>query len=649
MPSSGSTSNLFLDLGSASTIGNGAFYVGTSGTGNLTILNGATLTTTGASAIGLNSGSVGTATVTGTGSGWTVSSTLRVGSSGTGTLNIQNGGAVSAPALEVGENLGSIGTFSLSGNLAAFSTTGTADIGGSSASTPAASATLNIGTGSTMTLSGTTNFRTNARVNVTGGTLNLSTVNITTGALFNWSAGTINFATAPTITPAILDALLNSTHTLGAGRTLGASAGTFTLSSPLSLTGGNINVPTLDLNSNLSVGAFSTVLTSGTITLETGTTTEINNFGYLGGAAGVINNGGTLQLDGSLANITGLVTNTAGFIHGTGRFVAGLNNGAAGTIRAETGDHLIIDTTGPTNAGTIELAGGTVEYSKTLTNLAGGTISGRGVFRGNSSSPGAVGLTNQGVLSFSAGLTDIYGDVNNTGAGQIVVGGGSTATFYDDVVNNGTEIRTVTGSRSVFFGSVSGAGPFTGGGVVELDGDLKPGNSPANVSFGGNVVIGPTAGTDIELAGTTKGGQYDSLTVAGNVSLSGTLNVVLLNGFVPAAGQSFNIMSAAGGITGTFDAMNLPALAGGLSLGVTYTTNAINVSVAGILGDYNHNGVVDAGDYVVWRKSVGQSGSALAADSNGDGVVDSNDYNFWRHPLRSNRGHIRRQRSRGGP
>ncbi len=481
-----------------------------------------------------------------------------------------------------------------------------------------------------MSLNGTTNLRTNTRVNVTGGTLNLNTLNVTSGAVINWTAGTINFATAPTITPSLLDTLLTSTHTLGAGRTLSATAGTFTLSSPLSVAGGNISVPTLDLNSNISIGSFSTVLASNTITLEPGTTTEVNNFGYLGGAAGVINNGGTLQLDGSLANITGLVTNTAGFIRGTGRFVAGLNNGAAGTIRAETGDHLIIDTTGPTNAGTIELAGGTVEYSKTLTNLAGGTISGRGVFRGSSSSPGSVGLTNQGVLSFSAGLTDINGDVNNTGAGKIVVGGGSTATFYDDVVNNGSEIRTVTGSRSVFFGDVSGAGPFTGGGVVELDGDLKPGNSPANVSFGGNVVIGPTAGTDIELAGTTKGTNYDSLTVAGNVSLSGTLNVSLIGGFVPSAGQTFNIMSAAGGITGKFDAMNLPALASGLSLGVTYTTNAINVSVVGILGDYNHDGTIDSGDYVVWRNTLGQSGSALAADSNSDGVVNSNDYNFWR-------------------
>jgi hypothetical protein len=41
-------------------------------------------------------------------------------------------------------------------------------------------------------------------------------------------------------------------------------------------------------------------------------------------------------------------------------------------------------------------------------------------------------------------------------------------------------------------------------------------------------------------------------------------------------------------------------------------------------GDYNKNGVVDAADYVLWRKGD------LAADSNGDTLVDQTDYDFWR-------------------
>lgn len=160
---------------------------------------------------------------------------------------------------------------------------------------------------------------------------------------------------------------------------------------------------------------------------------------------------------------------------------------------------------------------------------------------------------------------------------------------------------------------------------------MKPGNSPANVTFGGSVVIGATAGTDIELAGTTKGAQYDSLTIAGSVSLSGDLNVLLIGGFTPSAGQSFNILTAAGGIGGTFDSTNLPALAGGLYFNLAYAPTTITLSVAGILGDYNRNGTIDAADYILWRKSLSLTGSALAADGNNNGVIDPADFTIWRN------------------
>jgi hypothetical protein len=378
----------------------------------------------------------------------------------------------------------------------------------------------------------------------------------------------------------------------------------------------------------MDIGAFGTVVAT-TLTINPGGTVHVRDFGTLGATTTVNNNGGTLLLDGSLANVIGLATNTAGFIRGTGRFRQGLNNFANGTVRVESGDHIIVDTAAPTNAGVIELAGGTVQYTGALSNLAGGTISGRGVFRGSAGAPGGTGITNNGVMSFSAGITDIYGDVNNPAGGKIVAAGASTVTFFDDVINNG-DIKTVAGSRSVFFGSVTGAGTFTGTGVVELEGDLKPGNSPANVSFGGDVNIAATAGLNIELGGATKGTQYDALTIAGSASLSGAFEASLIDGFVPAPGQSFEIITAAGGINGTFDSINLPALAGGLFFNLAYAPTAVTLSVAGLLGDYNHNGDIDAADYILWRKSMSQTGNALAADGNRNGVIDSGDFNFWR-------------------
>ena len=54
-----------------------------------------------------------------------------------------------------------------------------------------------------------------------------------------------------------------------------------------------------------------------------------------------------------------------------------------------------------------------------------------------------------------------------------------------------------------------------------------------------------------------------------------------------------------------------------------------------IFGDYNGDGHVDAADYIVWRKSSGQSGADLPADGTGpagvpDGIVNRLDFAHWR-------------------
>jgi GH25 family lysozyme M1 (1,4-beta-N-acetylmuramidase) len=51
-----------------------------------------------------------------------------------------------------------------------------------------------------------------------------------------------------------------------------------------------------------------------------------------------------------------------------------------------------------------------------------------------------------------------------------------------------------------------------------------------------------------------------------------------------------------------------------------------------VAGDYNRNGVVDTGDYVAWRNSMGST-IDLAADGNNNGVVDSGDFSYWRARL----------------
>lgn len=58
---------------------------------------------------------------------------------------------------------------------------------------------------------------------------------------------------------------------------------------------------------------------------------------------------------------------------------------------------------------------------------------------------------------------------------------------------------------------------------------------------------------------------------------------------------------------------------------------ALSVSAAGLPGDYNQDGIVDAADYVVWRNSEGQTVAVgSGADGNLDGQISSTDFDVWR-------------------
>jgi hypothetical protein len=102
------------------------------------------------------------------------------------------------------------------------------------------------------------------------------------------------------------------------------------------------------------------------------------------------------------------------------------------------------------------------------------------------------------------------------------------------------------------------------------------------------------------------------------LSLGSTLQVSLINGFKPVAGNTFDILDW-GSLSGTFNSIQLPTLANGLQWNASqlYTTGVFSIDVAGIPGDFNHNGVVDAADYVVWRKGLGTT-------------YTQSDYDVWR-------------------
>ena len=56
-------------------------------------------------------------------------------------------------------------------------------------------------------------------------------------------------------------------------------------------------------------------------------------------------------------------------------------------------------------------------------------------------------------------------------------------------------------------------------------------------------------------------------------------------------------------------------------------------------GDYNGDGVVDAADYVIWRKDLAYLVEPYSsADANGNGVVDYQDYESWYNNFRAGSG-----------
>ena len=86
--------------------------------------------------------------------------------------------------------------------------------------------------------------------------------------------------------------------------------------------------------------------------------------------------------------------------------------------------------------------------------------------------------------------------------------------------------------------------------------------------------------------------------------------------------------------------------------GFTTTVNAtlttggkeVQIVLPFILGDYNHNGVVDAADYTVWRDSLGKAVAVgVGADGNGNGLIDAGDYQRLATTLRPKTPHRLRQ------
>lgn len=186
--------------------------------------------------------------------------------------------------------------------------------------------------------------------------------------------------------------------------------------------------------------------------------------------------------------------------------------------------------------------------------------------------------------------------------------------LIDGVFTNNGTVNGPTGAGEflVFNDQVNGAGNYTGN--IQFSQGFSPGNSPAVISFEGDVAIDAAGALEIELGGSSLE-QFDRLEIQGDVTLDGLLLVELLEDFVAAAGDSFEILDVGGTLEGKFIGLNEGsyfATNEGLPFRISYQGGDGNdvTLTAGLPGDFDLDGDVDGGDYRVWQ--LGQSPNPLS-------------------------------------
>jgi T5SS/PEP-CTERM-associated repeat protein len=571
--------------------------VGFHGTGKLTIVDGGNVSSTGNSFVGGTETSTGDATVTGAGSIWTMKE-IFVGSNGKGTLKIADGGSVSSTGTGHVGFVTSAGEATVTGVGSTWTTNGivVGRVGpgmltitdGGSVSSVGEIAVGEIVVGDGVGGNGTLTISNGGSLSSTGwGIISKfpgSTGKVTvTGANSTWNVGADLCLCSGGATLNIEDHAL--IHVTGSLNILKSSAG---MRGIVNLSGGtfrfngyrndgtfNFHSGTIQLAGNRTIGTDVAIADlfgeSPTIPMDKGLTVE---------GIATLNTGVTL--DGGTLTVGELVTGSNLWLkRGTLNIKnQALTVGSAGSF----GPTLIVNpnmTINVTNQATID---------------AGAEMAVFGQFR-------SAGLTNRGDLML----------IDTTGAGKTLHGSLSTPA--------GSTV-TVLGTIN-FADPVSGAGQFFGPGTANFNGGYNPGNSPAAVGFEGDVGFGSVNTLQIELGGTTPGSQYDRLSIAGGASLNGALNVSLINGFTPSAGQSFNIFDW-GSVSGTFSSIHLPSLAGlNWNMTLLYTTGELSVTgPASLPGDFNVDGAINAIDIDLLAAAAAQSAPNIPLyDLNGDGRV----------------------------
>ena len=236
--------------------------------------------------------------------------------------------------------------------------------------------------------------------------------------------------------------------------------------------------------------------------------------------------------------------------------------------------------------GSIVKAGsGTLTLTGNNTYGGDTTISGGTLQIGNGGTTGSVpgNIVNNAALAFNRSDAVTYGNVIS-GTGSLIQAGSGVLTL--------TGVNTFTGGTTVSAGglavngslasgvNVLGGGTLGGtgtiGGNVTVGGAISPGNSIGTINIAGNYIQSAGSTYQVEV-----GAQSDLINITGNATING--GTVAFQGVAGARATTYTIVTAAGGVTGTYSGLtsNLAFVTPSLSYDANNVFLTLQTSFAG--------------------------------------------------------------------
>ncbi len=402
-----------------------------------------------------------------------------------------------------------------------------------------------------------------------------------------------------------------------------------------------------------SLGGSGPVIKLGAGTLKPG--------GFSTYSGGTIIRGGAIDLDGWTVHHAG-----ADLILGDGLSQSGslvIRNGGHFTanntrIAAALGNHMTVTIDGGgsdltcaahctvgrfsngvltlVNGGSIIASGMTVAADSGLMTAIGTLNVGDGGAPGNLFVPTCDGGNGNATVHFNhtgsaSSNTAFSGSIklNKSANGTTTLNGASTYTGATNVNGGTLLVNGSLGNTAVSVhsgGTLGGSGSIAGNVSVNAGGELAPGASAGTLSLG-SLSLNANSTTTIEIAGTAAN-QHDRVAVAGDANLGGTLALEFIDGFVPAAGDAFTILTA-GNRTGTYSAVTTANLPSELDASATYTANSVTVMITAPQDcpeDLDEDGQIGLSDLSALLSSfglcAGDPGYDSAADFDASGCVE---------------------------